>query len=114
MIMSSQLFLSLSGRDFQRRFGVKRQTFHKMVKAVKCQLDYTVKRGKKPKNGELSSLEKGYNRFLAKERIIIEHINRRLKIFKIVANRYRNRRRRYGLRCNLLAAIYNNELTLSA
>lgn len=276
--MSSQLFLSLSKRDFQRRFGVKRQTFHKMVQAVKCQLDCKVKRGKKPKlcieeqilvtleywreyrtyfhigtswgvsestvcrivhrienqlmasrkfrlqgkkalirgfsrpqitvmdvtetpierpkrkqrkyysgkkkyhtlktqliinqetgeiiclffgkgrghdfslfkasgvyfhdattnladsgyqginkyhgnsftprkkpkNGELSSLEKGYNRFLAKERIIIEHINRRLKIFKILGNRYRNRRRRYGLRCNLLAAIYNHELSLSA
>ena len=41
-------------------------------------------------------------------------INRRLKIFKILGNRYRNRRRRYGLRCNLLAAIYNYELTLSA
>ncbi|MEH2051373.1 MAG: IS5/IS1182 family transposase, partial [Nostoc sp.] len=42
----------------------------------------------------------------------IEHINRRLKIFKILGDRYRNRRRRYGLRCNLLAAIYNYELIL--
>jgi hypothetical protein len=69
---------------------------------------------KKPKNGELSSLEKDYNRELAKERIGIEHVNRRLKIFKIIAERYRNRRRRYGLRCNLLSAIYNYELSLSA
>ena len=69
---------------------------------------------KKPKNGELSSLEKDYNRELAKERIGIEHVNRRLKIFKIIAGRYRNRRRRYGLRCNLLSAIYNYELSLSA
>ena len=58
-------------------------------------------------------MEKEYNRLLAKERIIIEHINRRLKIFKILGNRYGNCRR-YGLRCNLLAAIYNYELTLSA
>ena len=69
---------------------------------------------KKPQNGELSSLEKDYNRELAKERIGIEHVNRRLKIFKIIAERYRNRRRRYGLRCNLLSAIYNYELSLSA
>ena len=34
-----------------------------------------------------------------------EHVNRRLKIFKIISERYRNRRRRYGLRCNLIAAI---------
>lgn len=65
---------------------------------------------KKPKSGELSSLEKEYNRELARERIGIEHVNRRLKVFKIIAGRYRNRRRRYGLRCNLIAAIYNYEL----
>lgn len=71
---------------------------------------YTPK--KKPKTRELSTLEKDYNRALAKERISIEHINRRLKIFKIFGDRYRNRRRRYGLRCNLLAAIYNYELNI--
>lgn len=72
---------------------------------------YTPK--KKPKKRELSTLEKDYNRALAKERISIEHINRRLKIFKIFSDRYRNRRRRYGFRCNLLAAIYNYELNLA-
>ena len=69
---------------------------------------------KKPQKRELSSLEKDYNRELAKQRIGIEHVNRRLKIFQILAQRYRNRRRRYGLRCNLLAAIYNQELPLLA
>jgi hypothetical protein len=59
---------------------------------------------KKPKNGKLSLLEKDYNRVLAQERIMIEHVNRSLKIFKILSSRYRNRRRRYGLRCNLLSA----------
>ena len=65
---------------------------------------------KKPQGGELSSLEKAYNQELARERICIEHVNRRLKIFKILRDRYRNRRRRYGLRCNLIAAFYNYEL----
>lgn len=73
---------------------------------------YTPK--KKPKNRELSPREKDYNRELAKERIGIEHLNRRLKIFRIFSERYRNRRRRYGLRCNLLASIYNYELSLCA
>jgi hypothetical protein len=31
------------------------------------------------------------------------------KIFRILAQRYRNRRRRFGLRCNLIAALYNYE-----
>ena len=35
------------------------------------------------------------------------------KIFKLLAQRYRNRRRRYGLRFNLIAALYNYELNLA-
>ena len=65
---------------------------------------------KNPQNGELTALEKEYNQALAKERIPIEHVNRRLKIFKVFSERYRNRRKRYGLRCNLLATIYNYDL----
>ena len=69
---------------------------------------------KKSKNKDLTSLERQYNRALGRERIGIEHVNCRLKVFKILAGRYRNRRRRYGLRCNLLAAIYNYELGIRA
>ncbi|WP_301951385.1 transposase family protein, partial [Microcystis aeruginosa] len=42
------------------------------------------------KNRKLTELEKEYNKALAKERIIIEHINRKLKIFKILSCKYRN------------------------
>ncbi|MBP6432415.1 MAG: IS5/IS1182 family transposase, partial [Ferruginibacter sp.] len=38
------------------------------------------------------------------------HIIRELKIFKIIAAPYRNRRKRFGLRINLIAAFYNLEL----
>jgi len=69
---------------------------------------------KKPKGGALSPDDKAKNRALAGERIGIEHVNRRFKIFRILAERYRNRRRRYGLRCNLIAALYNYELSLEA
>lgn len=69
---------------------------------------------KKPRGGSLSAAEKANNRELAGERIGIEHVNRRFKIFRILAERYRNRRRRYGLRCNLIAALYNYELSLGA
>jgi len=41
---------------------------------------------------------------------MVEHIIRELKIFKIIAAPYRNRRKRFGLRINLIAAIYNFEL----
>ena len=69
---------------------------------------------KKPKGGSLSKADKQFNRQLARQRIAIEHVNRRLKIFKILSLPYRNRRRRFGLRCNLIAAIYNFEVGLSA
>ena len=39
-----------------------------------------------------------------------EPIIRSLKIFRILSERYRNRRRRFGLRFNLIAALYNYEL----
>ena len=69
---------------------------------------------KKPKGGSLSKEDKRFNRQLARQRIAIEHVNRRLKIFKILSLPYRNRRRRFGLRCNLISAIYNFEVGLSA
>ena len=55
--------------------------------------------------------ERQHNRLLARLRVVIEHVNRRMKIFRILAERYRNCRRRYGLRFNLIAAIINLELT---
>ena len=68
---------------------------------------------KKPRKGELSDSDKKKNRELARKRVIDEHINRKLKIFKILADRYRNRRKRFGLRFNLIAGLYNYELRLS-
>ena len=53
---------------------------------------YTPK--KKPKKKSLTPKEKEYNRELAKRRIYIEHVIRCLKIFRILAQPYRNRRRR--------------------
>lgn len=55
----------------------------------------------------LSAEQKQENKDHARSRIAIDHVNRHLKIFRILCERYRNRRRRFGLRLNLLAAIYN-------
>ena len=67
---------------------------------------------KKRKNNKLSKAEKKYNSQLSKERVIVENIHRCLKIFRILSSRYRNRRKRFGLRLNLIAGIYNYELLL--
>lgn len=46
------------------------------------------------------------------ERIVAEHVMRWLKRFRILAGPYRNRRKRFGLRFNLIAALYNAHLHL--
>jgi transposase len=68
---------------------------------------------KRMKNKSLSKEQKQFNRQLAKERILVEHVHRKLNVFRILSSRYRNRRSRFGLRLNLIAGIYNYELYLS-
>jgi hypothetical protein len=65
---------------------------------------------KKPRGGQLSNTDKHRNRLLASQRIVCEHVIGKLKVFKILAERYRTRRRRFGLRVHLLAALYNLDL----
>jgi transposase len=67
---------------------------------------------KKSKYHPLTKKEKQKNRALARKRILIEHIFRKLKVFRILSERYRNRRTRFALRFNLIAAFYNRELNL--
>jgi len=62
---------------------------------------------KKPKGGELTPEQKQYNRQLAKERIYIEHINRRCKIFRIVKETYRGKHKNFGKTWNLVAGLVN-------
>jgi transposase len=67
---------------------------------------------KKSKYHPLTQKEKQKNRTLARKRILIEHIFRKLKVFRILSESYRNRRKRFALRFNLISAIYNLELNL--
>ena len=67
---------------------------------------------KKTKKKPLSKEEKKQNRQLSSSRVVIENVIREIKIFRIVSEKYRNRRRRFGLRFNLIAAIYNLNLSV--
>lgn len=68
---------------------------------------------KKPPKASLNREDKQSNKELAKVRVVGEHVHRKLKIFKILSDRYRNRRKRFGLRFNLIAGLYNYELHLT-
>lgn len=65
------------------------------------------------KNSKLKKLtkeERRANRELASKRVKVENVIRQLKIFRILGEKYRNRRKRLGLRFNLISGIYNYEL----
>lgn len=65
---------------------------------------------KRSKKSPLTNEEKKNNRQLSRERVLNENVIGSLKRFKIIADRYRNRRKRFSLRFNLTAGIYNLEL----
>ncbi len=67
---------------------------------------------KKSKKVQLTKDERRANREISRRRIVVENIIRSLKIFRILLERYRNRRKRFALRFNLIAGLYNFELGL--
>lgn len=65
---------------------------------------------KSSKKKPLTVEEKKQNRQISSERAVNENVIGSLKRFKIISDRYRNRRKRFGLRFNLIAGIHNLEL----
>jgi hypothetical protein len=67
---------------------------------------------KASKNRRLTDREKAYNTRLARQRVMIEHINAKIKTFKITAYPYRNHCKRHLLRMTLICGLINFELRL--
>ena len=65
---------------------------------------------KHSKKKKLTKEQKQHNHKISSSRVQIEHIIRKQKVFRILGERYRNRRKRFGLRVNLIAGIYNYDL----
>ena len=62
---------------------------------------------KNSKNYKLSDDDKKENQEKASKRIFVEHINAKIKTFQILKQKYRNRRKRYNLRVNLICGLIN-------
>jgi hypothetical protein len=62
---------------------------------------------KKPRGGELTALQKQFSRSVSGYRMRIEHVNRRIKCFKMFQYRYRNKQRKHLLRISLVCGLYN-------
>lgn len=65
---------------------------------------------KRTKKNPLTKEDKLNNQKLSSERVVNENVIGMIKRFKIISDRYRNRRKRFCLRFNLIAGIYNLEL----
>jgi IS5 family transposase len=121
---NGQILCTAYGQGKEHDFKLYKKSRLRIKKEVKCLADkgyqglekhhglsQTPK--KKPRKGKFSPLDRKANRELAKERVIIENVFAHLKTFRILKGRYRNRRKRFGLRFNLIAYIYNFELNLN-
>jgi len=62
---------------------------------------------KTSKNKPLDAEEKEYYTALSRVRFVVEHIIGDLKTFKVLADRYRNKRQCYGVKFNIIARIVN-------
>ena len=62
---------------------------------------------KRSKSHPLTDQERRSNREISRKRIFIEHAIRFVKRFRILSERYRNRRKRFALRFSLIAGICN-------
>ncbi|WP_339045928.1 IS5 family transposase [Spiroplasma endosymbiont of Colias croceus] len=67
---------------------------------------------RKSKKNPLTKEEKKNNKAISKMRVVIEHVFAILKKFKIISEKYRNRRKKFALRFNLIASIYNLQLLI--
>ena len=65
---------------------------------------------KNSKKRPLTKQEQKENHQISSERVLVENVIRKVKIFRVMAEKYRNRRRRFTLRLNLITGIINYEL----
>lgn len=87
--------------------GVVTDTGYKGLQKIHAKTQMPKKRSKK---NPLTKEDKRNNQQLSRERVLNENVIGSLKRFKILSDRYRNRRKRFTLRFNLIAGIYNLEL----
>ena len=62
---------------------------------------------KRSKNHPLTKQQRKDNHEISSKRIFVEHAIRFVKRFRILSERYRNRRKRFALRFSLIAGICN-------
>lgn len=65
------------------------------------------------KKNPLTKEDKKTNKAISSVRVVVENVIASIKRFKILSTRYRNRRKKFALRLNLIAGIHNFELAFT-
>lgn len=86
---------------------IKTDTGYLGIKKIHANTEHPIRSSK---NRKLTADDKQYNQSLASQRVTNEHAISFIKRFKVLAERYRSRRKRFGLSLNLIAGICNYEL----
>jgi hypothetical protein len=115
---NGEILCTAYGKGREHDFKLYKRSKIKIRKEVRCLADkgyqgiqkyhYLSQTPKKKlRKYTFSPLDKKVNKKLAQERVGIENVFAHLKRFRILQGRDHNRRKRFGLRFNLIAAIYN-------
>jgi hypothetical protein len=102
-----RLFKESIGQAIHRKIGLLADSGYQGIQKLHAKSRVPKKSSKKC---PLTKAEKKENRLLSIERIRIENINAKIKVFKVFSQKYRNRRKRHLLRMSLVCGIYNFEL----
>ena len=102
MIQESNITDTLNEKGIKGKFDSGYQGIQNLMTAI---IPF-----KKSKYHELTEEEKNHNTKLSSERIKIEHVNRTIKIFRIMKEKYRNHMNRYDEKLNIIVGIYNLNL----
>lgn len=102
-----RLFKESMGQAIHRKIMLLADSGYQGIQKIHAKSRIPKKASKKC---PLTRVEKNENRALSIERILIENINAKIKVFKIFSQKYRNRRKRHLLRMSLVCGIYNVEL----
>lgn len=103
---------SVEGKKHDKKLYEESRVQTKKKSCIKGDLGYlgteriTVSK-KKPKKKELTEEEKNSNKQFSKERIKIEHVFGKMKVFQILSQRFRNPRAKHALIFKNVAGLYN-------
>ena len=62
---------------------------------------------KKKRKRPLKESEKLYNKILSKNRVKVENVIAEIKVFKILSERYRNKRKGHNIKVNIISGLIN-------